>query len=51
LDKLGVAMRERLLKAKVMASSSQGRLTARILSLLSVVVLIMINLTSPEYLL
>jgi tight adherence protein B len=51
LDKLGMAIRERLqLKAKIKAASSQGRLTARILSLLPVAVLLMINVISPVYL-
>jgi tight adherence protein B len=51
LDKLGIAIRERLqLKAKVKAASSQGRLTARILSLLPVAVMMMIYLLSPAYL-
>jgi tight adherence protein B len=51
LDKLGIAIRERLqLKAKIKASSSQGRLTARILSLLPLAVLFMIHVVSPAYL-
>jgi tight adherence protein B len=51
LDKLGLAIRDRLqLKAKIRASSAQGRLTARILSVLPVAVLFMISLISPVYL-
>ena len=51
LDKLSSAIRERLqLKAKIKASSAQGRLTARILSVLPVAVLFLIQLISPMYL-
>ena len=50
LDKLSLSVRERLrLKRQVNAASSQGRLTARVLSILPVVVFAMILVISPEY--
>jgi tight adherence protein B len=50
LDKLSLSVRERLrLKRQVRAASSQGRLTARVLSALPVLVFAMINLISPAY--
>jgi tight adherence protein B len=50
LDKLSLSVRERLrLKRQINAASSQGRLTARVLSVLPVVVFGMILVISPEY--
>ena len=51
LDKLSLAVRERLrLKRQVVAATAQGRLTARILSILPLAVILMINVISPAYL-
>jgi len=51
LDKLSLSVRERLrLKGKINAASSQGRLTARVLSLLPLIVMMMIGVISPAYL-
>ena len=50
LDKLSWSIRERLrLKAQVRATSAQGRLTARILSILPGVVLLLMSVISPKY--
>jgi tight adherence protein B len=50
LDKLSWSIRERLrLKSQVRATSAQGRLTARILSILPMVVLLLMSVISPKY--
>ena len=50
LNKLSHSIRERLrLKGQIKASSSQGRLTARVLSVLPVVVVVIMNVISPAY--
>jgi tight adherence protein B len=50
LTRLSVSIRERLrLKAQINAVSSQGRLTARVLSVLPIAVILGMNFISPAY--
>lgn len=50
LGKLAGAVRERLrLRGQVKAASGQGRLTARVLTCLPVVTMVMLELISPDY--
>jgi len=50
LAKLSHSIRERLrLKGQIRASSSQGRLTARVLSVLPLVLVVLMNVISPSY--
>jgi len=50
LGKLATSVRERLrLRGQIKAASGQGRLTAKVLTFMPVVTLIMLKLVSPSY--
>jgi tight adherence protein B len=50
LDKLAAAVRARLqLRARVKAASAQGRLTARVLSLVPIILVLLMHLFAPGY--